>query len=96
MGFEESADIGAFRPHGSHLMPEDASNVTTELGFQNNAERWIRGVDTVGTYRIALRVQDEHGIWSSWETVDFTNIPGDSIHIQMTWDHPSSDVDLHV
>ncbi len=94
--FEESADIGAFRPHGSHLMPEDASNVTTELGFQNNAERWIRGVDTVGTYRIALRVQDEHGIWSSWETVDFTNIPGDSIHIQMTWDHPSSDVDLHV
>ena len=44
----------------------------------------------------ALRVQDEYGVWSEWETVDFQNIPGDSIHIELTWDHPSSDVDLHL
>jgi len=94
--FAEDAEVGAYRPTDSNLDFTNEEGETTELGFLNNIDNYIRGVDIIGSYRAALRVQDEYGVWSEWETVDFQNIPGDSIHIELTWDHPSSDVDLHL
>jgi hypothetical protein len=94
--FAETVEVGAFRAFNSRLEFQDPGAEETTLGFWNNVERWIAGTDIIGTYRLALRVQDEHGVWSEWDTADFANIPGDSIHVELTWDHPSSDVDLHV
>lgn len=94
--FSEDIDVGAYRPTDSHLDFVTGDDETTELGFLNNIDNFIRGVDIIGSYRAALRVQDQYGVWSDWATVDFQNIPGDSIHIELTWDHPSSDVDLHL
>jgi hypothetical protein len=94
--FSEDIGVGAYRPTDSHLDFVNDEGETTELGFLNNIDNFIRGVDIIGSYRASLRVQDQYGVWSDWATVDFQNIPGDSVHIELTWDHPSSDVDLHL
>jgi hypothetical protein len=94
--FSEDPDVGAYLPTDSHLRFVAPEGETTALEFENNINTYIRGIDIIGAYRAALRVRDEHGVWSEWATVDFLNIPGDSVHIELTWDHPSSDVDLHL
>ncbi len=94
--FSEDADVGAYRPTDSHLDFVNDEGERTEVGFLNNINNYIRGVDIIGSYRASLRVQDQYGVWSEWASVDFLNIPGDSIHVELTWDHPSSDVDLHL
>jgi hypothetical protein len=53
------------------------------------------GLVILGTYRIALRVMDSSG-WSPWTTVEFVVKPIGALHVEVSWNHETSDVDLHL
>ncbi len=53
--------------------------------------------DIAGTYTLQLRVWDNQGMESCEPaTVTYTAVPGETIHIQLIWDTPNSDMDLHL
>ncbi len=52
-----------------------------------------------GPYRIRLRVANDLGIQSgvsATSDVVLEAIPDSRVHVQLVWDHPSNDMDLHV
>jgi hypothetical protein len=51
--------------------------------------------DLAGTYEVALTVVDSTGIRSAPTTVRYRATPTEALHIQLVWDHPSGDLDLH-
>jgi hypothetical protein len=52
--------------------------------------------DTAGTYEVGLTVTNGLTIPSAMATCVFQAIPADALHIELTWDAPSSDLDLHL
>ncbi len=53
------------------------------------------GIDLAGEYTIKLTVTDDQGLTSTNAgTLTFSAIPGDALHIQMSWDADATDVDL--
>jgi hypothetical protein len=73
------------RPPGSTATIEDA----------DQAEAGITA-DLAGDYTIELHVVDSMGVRSVEPAViTLRAIPRDALHIQLTWDHPEADLDLH-
>lgn len=52
-------------------------------------------VDITGTYEVELVVVDALGLESAPEVVVIEALPAEAVHIELTWDHPDSDLDLH-
>ena len=69
-----------------------------ETGFRfDSALGIVSGVDVAGTFVVRLTVTDDLGASSSNDArVTINAIPRDGLHIQMTWDQPENDIDLHL
>lgn len=84
------------QPSGSHGYLDDTSSMTPRFMF-NNSGRDVAGVDIAGFWEVRLTVVDSRGASSVNEAVvSFNAIPTEAIHVQLVWDHPNSDVDLHL
>jgi len=68
---------------------------TTELEFpqQPDATFWA---DLSGTYEVELVVVDALGLESEPEVVVIEALPTNAVRIELTWDHPDADLDLHL
>ncbi|RJO69572.1 MAG: choice-of-anchor D domain-containing protein [Myxococcales bacterium] len=74
------------KPIGSRAIPLPLNAVKPNLFF-----------DLAGDYTLALRVLDNEGAWSCVnDTVSFSAVPSEKIHIQLIWDTDNSDMDLHL
>ncbi|MBI5498291.1 MAG: choice-of-anchor D domain-containing protein [Deltaproteobacteria bacterium] len=84
------------RPEGSTVELTQPTAMTT--GFQFNSSGVNRpGLDVAGTYVISLRVEDSSLAWSTNDArVTLNSVPAEDLHIQLTWEDPHSDIDLHV
>lgn len=75
-----------FRPPGS-----------TEVLQQISEDRVQLTTDLAGDYQIRLSVYDDTGVRSCTDAVvRVTAQPTDDLHIQLVWDHPTADLDLHL
>ena len=84
------------QPVGSHGSLDDPSSETPRFVF-DNSNHMVPGVDIAGFWEVRLTVIDSRGVASVNEAVvTFNAIPTEAIHVQLVWDHPDSDVDLHL
>jgi hypothetical protein len=73
------------RPPGSTAVVQDAG--LAEAGLL---------VDLAGDYTVELFVVDSEGVRSVAPAIlQFRAVPKDAVHVQLTWDHPNADLDLH-
>jgi len=85
------------RPNESSVELTDPDSMETGFYFISGSNTQLLGLDVAGTYVIALTVTDDRGLQSGNEaTVSLNAIPQEAFHIQLTWDSPSYDYDLHV
>lgn len=73
------------RPGGSTTVLERANTPTPSF--------WA---DLTGTYEVELIVTDGLGLESEPKTVVIEALPTNAVRIELTWDHPDSDLDLHL
>jgi len=53
--------------------------------------------DIAGDYQVRLTVIDNRGVRSCEDAVvRFTAVPDEDLHLQLVWDHPRADLDLHL
>lgn len=89
--YDPDGDVLAFewtmieRPSGSN-----ASIIPTEQDG-SHVEFFV---DFAGDYEIEVRVTDSQGL-SDTERMTFSATPWQGIHVELSWDTPESDVDLH-
>jgi len=84
------------QPPGSHGALDDTGSMTPRFVFDSSSHI-INGVDIAGFWEVKLTVVDSRGAGSVNEAVvSFNAIPTDAIHIQLVWDTPSTDIDLHL
>ena len=83
--------------------PSDSTVVLTSPGLVETAFSFMssggerRGLDVAGTYVVRLVVTDSEGLDSSNDArVTLNAVPGEELHVQLTWDHSEADVDLHL
>ena len=82
--------------------PADSTATLTDpgqcdTGFEFNSSGVMRpGLDVAGTFVVKLTVTDSEGFSSTNDArVTLNSVPGEDIHVQVTWDHPEADLDLH-
>ncbi|MBN2359793.1 MAG: hypothetical protein JXR83_10090 [Deltaproteobacteria bacterium] len=70
---------------------------SARTGFTFNSSGIDRpGLDVVGTYVVRLVAIDNQGSRSTNDArVTLNAMPGEAIHVQLTWDHATADIDLH-
>lgn len=68
---------------------------TTHFRF-NSASGNINAVDVAGTFTVGLIVTDDRGAVSTECSVTVNAVPRDGLHVQLTWDRPDNDIDLHL
>ncbi|MEW5853364.1 MAG: hypothetical protein AB2A00_31580 [Myxococcota bacterium] len=83
------------RPPESTVVLLTPNNQQTRFAF-NSSGVTRNGMDVAGTYVVGLVVRDSSGQESAEATMTLQAIPGQGIHLQLTWEHPSSDMDLHL
>ena len=86
---------GAKLPQGSGVHFDDATKDRPRLMYSVRGDD-RPGVDTVGQYRIALRIRDESGNWSVWGHTSFEAKPNRALWVELNWDQDDHDVDLHL
>jgi hypothetical protein len=80
------------RPVGSTVQLTTDSAETTGFTFDDDL-----GIDLAGTYTVRAQVFDNLGTASVNECeIQFEAIPKDHFLVQLTWDTPENDLDLHV
>lgn len=52
--------------------------------------------DIAGEWTVQLEVTNEIGLTSEPATCTFTAVPEDNVHVEMSWDSGSTDLDLHL
>jgi hypothetical protein len=83
-----------------------------QLDYYWNLSRWPTGsgghissavddftelyVDLAGEYQVQLVVVNEDGVASAAAKHNVDVLPSDSVHVEMFWDSPNSDLDLHL
>jgi hypothetical protein len=73
------------RPPGSTAVLSDPYAPQTQLT-----------VDLAGAYEVCLIVTDTDGIRSCEDACIRVNVvPAEDLHVQLVWDHPTADLDLH-
>ena len=97
----QGADIDSYEwtilsaPDGSTADLDDPGAVQPGFHFENSG-RMRAGVDLAGAYAVQLIVRDSFGVRSQPCVVEFEAIPQDAIAVQLIWDHPTSDADVHM
>ena len=86
---------GASVPSGSQVFFDDETKDRPRLMYSVRGED-RPGVDVLGTYTVALRVQGSDGSWSAFATVSFEAKANRALWIELTWDRDDHDVDLHL
>ncbi len=81
------------QPPGSGAVLVDATAPEVGFSFDNGTDL---GVDLAGNYCVSAQVFDDLGVGSVNEcTLCFEVIPKGSFLVQLSWDTPDSDIDLH-
>lgn len=62
---------------------------------EGNPQHAVFRVDIAGDYAITLKVTDERGMDDA-DTWRFSAVPWQTVHVELTWDRPGTDVDLHL
>ncbi len=86
--------VGIETYHWSLIRRPDGSTATLRDADQSEC-----GIiaDLAGDYTVELHVVDTMGVRSvDPAIVSFRAVPADALHIQLTWDHPTADLDLHL
>ncbi len=107
-GPEESEPLETFMLDGSSSYDPRGE----ELEFNWNLTGWPTGsgghissavddftdlyVDLAGEYQVQLVVVNESGVASAPAKHNINVLPSDKIHVEMFWDSPNSDLDLHL
>ncbi len=87
------------RPTGSTVRLSDPSSVSPRFVFDNSSTNVINGLDVVGDYAVRCQAVDSQGTASVNDgeaIVNITATPSEAILLQLVWDTPSTDVDLHL
>jgi hypothetical protein len=84
------------RPETSTVTLTSPLAAATGFSFNSSGlER--RGLDVVGTFVVGLSVTDDQGMGSiNRARVTIDTSPTDALHVQLTWEDATSDIDLHV
>ncbi len=79
-------------------VPTDASGATISAATLTNATGPDTALflDAVGAYEIELVVANDVGVRSAPARCVIDAIPDEDIHVELTWDTPRADVDLHL
>jgi hypothetical protein len=84
------------QPADSTVVLSTPTAARTAFEF-NSSGAAVSGIDVVGIYEVRLQVTDDTGLRSSNNAqVTLNALPDDAFHVQLTWDSPANDVDLHV
>lgn len=83
------------KPSDSTVTLKTPSQV--ETAFEFNSSGMMRpGLDVAGTFVVKLTVTDSDGFASTNDArVTLNSVPGEDIHLQLTWDHSTADIDVH-
>ncbi|MBI5494307.1 MAG: choice-of-anchor D domain-containing protein [Deltaproteobacteria bacterium] len=87
------------RPPGSNVRFDSDVSVSPHFVFDNTSTRTIVGLDVVGEYVVRCEAVDSQGTKSinDGEAILAINAtPSEAIHLQLVWDAPDTDVDLHM
>lgn len=68
-----------------------------ETGFYFSSSNGNQpGLDVAGTFVVRLAVTDDTGLTSTNDArVTLSSVPSERLHVQLTWDAPTNDIDLH-
>jgi hypothetical protein len=77
----------------ARLRPTNAQ--TTRFAFDSSSGV-VNGIDVAGTFIVGLIVTDDSGAESTECTIALNSVPGQGLHVQLTWDRPDNDIDLHL
>ena len=84
------------KPVESNVILSSPTTATTRLVFNSSGNNAF-GLDVAGTYVVRLTVTDDLGSTSQNDArVSLNAIPGDGLHVQLTWDVATGDIDTHV
>jgi hypothetical protein len=84
------------KPNESSADLTTPAAMTTRLHF-NSSGTQHSGLDVAGTFEIGARVTDSNGVVSVNDArVVVQPIPSEALHVQLTWDSPDYDYDLHL
>jgi hypothetical protein len=86
-------------PPGSNVRFDNPNAATPRFVFDNTSTVVITGLDVAGEYEARCEVTDSRGTRSvndNAATVGFVATPSEAIHLQLVWDAPETDVDLHM
>jgi hypothetical protein len=83
------------QPAESSATLEFTDRRETNFVFSSASGR-VRGIDVAGTFVVGLVVTDDLGAQSTQCTVALNAVPRSGLHVQMTWDVGSNDIDLHL
>lgn len=75
------------------LTKPDGSTTYIERAGSELASFWV---DLTGRYEVELVVTDALGLESAPVTCVIDALPTNAVRIELTWDHPDSDLDLHL
>ncbi|MFH1809447.1 MAG: choice-of-anchor D domain-containing protein [Pseudomonadota bacterium] len=85
----------AVRPQGSTAVLRADGNSGVELVQEQPRADLL--LDLAGRYEVLLYVVDSRGVRSgSPDLLRLRAVPDEDLHIQLVWDHPTADLDLHV
>ena len=70
----------------------DPTNEFVEINGGRQAEFFV---DLAGDYKIRLQVIDNDG-GSDIEEFEFSAVPWQAVHVQLSWNKPRADIDLHL
>jgi hypothetical protein len=88
--------LAADKPAESTVVITNPSSKDTGLKF-NSSGQFVAGIDVAGTFTLRLSVTDNDGLTSSNDAhVTINSVPTGGLHVQITWDTGSDDIDLHL
>jgi hypothetical protein len=83
-------------PNESSATLTNPAGETTQFQFSSAAGN-VNGLDVAGTFVVRLTVTDDLGGVSTNEaTVTLNAIPTEALHVQLSWDTDSNDIDVHL
>ncbi|MFZ9887589.1 MAG: hypothetical protein ACO3JL_08805 [Myxococcota bacterium] len=88
----EGAEIAEYRWRLALRPPGSTATLSTLAEPQTQIT-----VDIAGIYEVCLEVEDSFGVRSCNDACTRLEvIPTDALHVQLVWDHPRADLDLHL
>lgn len=82
-------------PNESSASLTNTEGQTTRFHF-SSASGNVNAVDVAGSFTLGLIVTDDRGAQSTECQVTINAVPREGLHVQLTWDRPDNDIDLHL